>query len=50
MKTLLLVKSDGVTGLMMDQSQTDILLESWRSSQPDRLTAYKNITNLLSIT
>ena len=34
-------KSDSVLGLRMDQSQTDILLESWRSSQPDRLTAYK---------
>ena len=33
-------KSDGVTGLRMDQSQTGILLESWRSSEPDRLTAY----------
>ena len=34
-------KSDSVIGLRMDQSQTDILLESWRSSLPDRLTAYK---------
>ena len=34
-------KSDSVAGLRMDQSQADILLESWRSSQPDRLTAYK---------
>ena len=39
-ETAVTSKSDGVTGLRMDQSQTDILLESWRSSQPDRLTAY----------
>ena len=34
-------KSDSVTALKLDQSQANILLESWRSSQPDRLTAYK---------
>ena len=36
-------KSYGVTGLRRDQSQTDILLESRRSSQPDRLTSYKEL-------
>ena len=34
-------KSDSVTALKLDQSQANILLELWRSSQPDRLTAYK---------
>ena len=32
-------QSDSVTGLRMDQSQTDILPESCRLSQPDSLTA-----------
>lgn len=35
-------KQTSENGLCLDQSQIDILLKSWRSSNPERLSAYKD--------
>lgn len=34
-------KSEVSTGIMLDKSQSDTLAQSWRTEQPDKLTAYR---------
>lgn len=34
-------KSSDSSGIMLDKSQSDTLSQSWRTEQPDKLTAYK---------